>query len=59
MADRYLAPSYPGFSIDSYKAGRKLSFLNDAKHKGDRDPFANKQKECDDSNYELESQSSS
>lgn len=37
MPDRYLAPSYPGFSIDSYRAGHKLSFLND-QVKGDKEP---------------------
>ena len=56
MPDRYLAPSYPGFSIDSYRAGHKLSFLNDAQVKGDDEP---KIKEMDNSNYSITSESSS
>ena len=42
MHDRHLAPSYPGFSIDSYKGGKKPSFINEQMAKGHMQPEKNK-----------------
>ena len=60
MHDRNLAPSYPGFSIDSYKGGKKPSFINEQMTKSNtKAEKAMKSKEIVNCDYEFKSQNSS
>ena len=52
MHDRHLAPSYPGFSIDSYKGEKKPSFVNQQMEEKKEGKVMNSKK-LGDSDYEI------